>query len=167
MVEVRDVEIEAELRRQLAQQEQEGDGVGAPGDRDDDGSGREKVVLTHEREDGRADRASGRQRWLGRDLNPGPEAYESSALPLSYPAGEVKSTGASGCAPLPGVSGTRLRSFGASARCIDDRREGCSRSGLSHHVKAPHDDPAPTWRSRRSTRIGLRGRERARSTLSR
>ena len=87
MVKVRDVKTETELRRELAQKEQERDGVGAAGDRDDDGSGREEVVLTHEREDGRADRSGGRQRWLGRDLNPGPEAYESSALPLSYPAG--------------------------------------------------------------------------------
>ena len=51
MVEVRDVEVEAELRREIGQEEDERGGVGAAGDRDDQWSGREEVVLTHEGED--------------------------------------------------------------------------------------------------------------------
>src|SRR3982074_1694804 len=87
MVEVRDVKVEAEVWREVSQEEEQRGGVRAAGHRDDGRSGREEVVLTHEGEDRGADRSSGRQRWLGRDSNPGPEAYESSALPLSYPAG--------------------------------------------------------------------------------
>src|SRR5438132_9116217 len=86
MVKVRDVKTETELRRELAQKEQERDGVGAAGDRDDDGSGRQEVVLTHEREDGRADRSSGRQRWLGWESDPRPGGYESPALTPELPS---------------------------------------------------------------------------------
>ena len=87
MVEVRDVQVEAELRREAAQQKEERGGVRAAGDRDDDRSGRQEVVLTHEGEDRGADRSSGRQRWLGWDSDPRPVGYESTALgQLSYPA---------------------------------------------------------------------------------
>ena len=86
MVVVGDVEIEAEIGGEAAQQEEECHGVGAAGDRDDERSGREEVVLTHEREDRCADRSRRLQRWLEGDSDPRQTAYESAALPLSYPA---------------------------------------------------------------------------------
>jgi hypothetical protein len=83
---VRDVEVEAELGRETCQQEEQRGGVRAAGDRDDERSWWQEVVLTHEGEDRGADRSSGRQRWLGRDSDPGPVGYESTALTAELPS---------------------------------------------------------------------------------
>ena len=113
MVVVRDVQIEAELRGEIGEEQEERRGIRAAGHGDDERPGREEVVRTHEREDGGADRSGGGQRWLGRDLNPGPEAYESSALPLSYPAGVLNCMGAVRSVRRPGA---------LHAHCIDPRQ---------------------------------------------
>src|SRR5207244_6614605 len=110
MVEVRDVEIEAQLWGEVVEEEEQRRRIRAAGHGDDERPGREEVVRTHEREDGGADRSSGRQRWLGWDSDPRPMAYESTALPLSYPAREVKCTGADGPFPRRDQHGTRPRS---------------------------------------------------------
>ena len=87
MVVVGDVEVEAEVGREAAQQKEQRDRVGAARDRDDERTGRQKVVRTHEREDRGADRSRCLQRWLGWDSDPRSVGYESTALgQLSYPA---------------------------------------------------------------------------------
>ena len=91
VIEVRDVDGQAELLREVGQDEEEGSRIGAAGYRDDHRSRGEDVVRADVVADGRADR--GRDHWwLGWGSDPRPRGYESRALPLSYPAEQVDSS---------------------------------------------------------------------------
>jgi hypothetical protein len=86
VVEVRDVEVEAELRREVTDEQEERGRVRAAGHRHDEGTGREEVVLAHEGEDCGADRSGGGQRWLGWESDPRSGGYESPALTTELPS---------------------------------------------------------------------------------
>lgn len=80
MVEVRDMQHEAEIPRELGEDEQERGGVGATGDGDEEGAWTEERVVARELPDGLDGLTRDGHWWLGWDLNPRSGGYESPAL---------------------------------------------------------------------------------------